>query len=151
MELTSIIQKVVSNVKVVFDLKKVVLDFESPYSISVISREDEMSVLIENLLDNAYKHTQQGDLVTIRLEPLGSDKCVLTVTDTGDGIDEKDLPLVFDRFHHRDKNDSDNGIGLGLSICKAIVEDMNGTIEVKSQIDQGTSFIITMPMYSLGV
>ncbi|GEM_PF-5843558 len=150
-DLTAVVKNVISNVNVVFDLKDVDLKYESPYSISVISRDEEMSVLIENLLDNAYKHTEQGDSVTVRLEPFGNDKCVLEVADTGDGIDEKDLPLIFDRFHHRDKDGSDKGIGLGLSICKAIVEDMNGTIEVKSQVGQGTSFIITMPMYSLGI
>ncbi len=150
-ELTAIVQSVISNLKVIFDIKGIELNFKSPYSITVMSRSDEMSVLIENLLDNAYKHTEEGNTVTVSIMPLGNDRCVMEVADTGSGIDEKDLPLIFDRFHHRDREGSVRGIGLGLSICKAIVDNMGGTIEADSKPGQGTKFTITMPMYSLGV
>jgi len=71
---------------------------------------------------------------------------VITVTDTGTGIDQEHLAKVFDPFFTT-KN-ADNGTGLGLAVVYGIIKKQNGSIKIKSTIGKGTSFIITLPLYS---
>lgn len=76
------------------------------------------------------------------------DWCILTVADTGIGMDEKDMDHIFQRFYRSDhvRNGEISGHGLGLSIAKLIVLKHVGTIEVKSQYTRGTSFRIKLPL-----
>ena len=74
----------------------------------------------------------------------------LTVTDSGMGIPESDLPNIFDRFFRGDKSRERHGAikgtGLGLSICEAIVTEHGGTITVRSQVGHGTTFTVLLPV-----
>lgn len=104
-----------------------------------------------NLLANAIKFTDEGEItVDIDLQQVDSDNIVLLIkiTDTGIGIAEKELPLIFDEFsqvvHHK-RNDWQKGSGLGLPICKKLVQLHNGTIEVSSTVNKGTIFNIELP------
>ena len=104
-----------------------------------------------NLLANAIKFTDEGEItVDIDLQQVDSDNIVLLIkiTDTGIGIAEKELPLIFDEFsqvvHHK-RNDWQKGSGLGLPICKKLVQLHNGTIEVSSTVNKGTIFTIELP------
>ena len=101
--------------------------------------------ILLNLLSNAVKFTKAG-FVHMGIDV--SDKYIhFVVKDTGRGIKEKDIPVVFDIFKQveAEKNRDINGAGLGLSITKALVEMMDGHIEVESIYGQGTTFHITMP------
>src|SRR3982751_1380093 len=79
----------------------------------------------------------------------GQNSVVLTVRDTGSGIEADDLPFIFDRFYRADQSrqrvDS-NASGLGLAIAKAIVEAHGGTLAVESRPQVGTTFTITLPV-----
>ncbi|MDO4496976.1 MAG: ATP-binding protein [Bacteroidales bacterium] len=105
-----------------------------------------------NLLSNAYKYTNPGGRVTMRVEELPSklEGYVLyqtSVTDTGIGMGEDFLPHLFDAFA-RENNTTDakvEGTGLGMPIVKRLVDLMHGTIEVKSVKDQGTTIVVTLP------
>ena len=91
------------------------------------------------------KHTQEGYIdITYGVTEQGIE---IKVTDTGCGIPQDKLPVIFERF---EKVDSfAQGVGLGLSICKSIVDKMNGRIQVYSQLGLGTTFIAELPCHSI--
>jgi two-component system, OmpR family, phosphate regulon sensor histidine kinase PhoR len=101
--------------------------------------------MLVNLVDNAVKATENGTVVvSIRGD---SRDLVIEIEDTGIGIDESDIPHLFERFYVVDKSRSrkQGGTGLGLSIVKHIVMAHQGKISVKSQIGKGTVFTILLP------
>ncbi len=98
-----------------------------------------MQILI-NLVINAVKAIASGG--TIRLSGTAErDGCRIGVTDTGQGIAEADLPLIFERFYRK----GSEGLGLGLSIVRELVDAHGGTIEVASRIGEGTTFTVRLP------
>jgi heavy metal sensor kinase len=107
--------------------------------------------VVSNLLDNALKFTPAGGRISMSLNTDPStQEVVLMVSDSGIGIPSGDLPLVFERFHRgenaRYSQASDRGAGLGLSICKSIVEAHRGSIRVESVAGSGTKFIVRLPL-----
>jgi PAS domain S-box-containing protein len=101
--------------------------------------------IVLNLLSNAFKFTLAGT-ITVRLEWCG-DRVELTVADTGVGIPERELPLLFDRFHRVENSPgrSFEGSGIGLALVRELVELQGGTIAVTSTVGQGSRFTVTMP------
>jgi two-component system OmpR family sensor kinase len=96
------------------------------------------------LLDNAVKYTPDGGSVTVRVgEEDGG--VALAVSDTGVGIPEDQLPLVFERFYRADAARAEEGVGLGLSIARQIAEAHGGTIEARSKLGVGTTFVLLLP------
>lgn len=106
---------------------------------------ERLAQVITNLLTNAIQYNVPDGEVRVKLESQGG-VAVLTVSDTGAGIPAEDLPLVFERFYRADKSRSTGGNGLGLSICKAIVEAHGGTMEVTSEENVGTSVTVRLPV-----
>jgi heavy metal sensor kinase len=106
--------------------------------------------VVNNLIDNAIKFTPARGRVSVdfRLDD-ARHECILEVSDTGAGIDPRDLPHIFERFYQGDKarprKGSSRGLGLGLSICQAVVAAHGGTIEVSSTLGQGTTFTVRLP------
>ncbi len=94
---------------------------------------------ISNLVKNALDHTEKGDFVRIEWRAFAS-VIQITVKDNGSGICPEDLHHIFKRFYRSRFSKDTQGIGLGLSLTKAIVEAHNGTIEVDSTLGMGTSF-----------
>ena len=113
----------------------------------VIADPHRISQVLVNLLQNAVRHTNGGTL-TVSAEPDGKFVRV-TVADTGEGIEPGRLPVIFERFKSRDssKNRAGNetGAGLGLYICRHIVESHGGTIELSSEAGAGTRVSFTIP------
>jgi len=104
-----------------------------------------MASVFTNLVNNAIKFTPDGGRITVTVETDG-DSLVCRVSDTGMGIPPDDLDKIFERFHrvHRPGKEI-QGTGLGLAIVKNIVEMHEGAISVESQLDQGTTFTVTLP------
>lgn len=104
---------------------------------------------IRVLYENAIKYTEPGDTIYMGCEQ-EDEHCIITIADTGMGMDEKDMDNIFQRFYRSDHVQSNNisGHGLGLSIAKLIVLKHAGTIEVKSQYTRGTCFRIVLPLKS---
>ena len=126
------------------------LDSTSPAL--VLGEARQIQQVVNNLIDNALKFTPEGGTIVVELYKEAS-KIVLNVSDTGVGISKEDQSKVFDRFFQVDRSHTKNaealgGNGLGLSICKAIVESMDGTIAVTSTLEKGSTFTITLPLIS---
>jgi OmpR-family two-component system manganese-sensing sensor histidine kinase len=147
-ELDRLAAGLVEEFKEKYAQKKVLLTYE-PATATVSGYPDALQRLISNLLDNALKYTETGGQVKVRLTP-GDRQVHLIVEDTGMGIPPESLPHVFDRFYRVDKSRSraSGGVGLGLSIVKAIAEAHQGSVTVESAPGSGTRFSVNLPCTS---
>jgi signal transduction histidine kinase len=98
-----------------------------------------MQRVVTNLIENAIKYTPEHGLVAIDAVSENG-RLRIDVKDTGSGIAEQELPLIFQRFYRCDQSRSQSGVGLGLSLVKAYTESMNGEIHVESVPGQGSLF-----------
>ncbi|MCD9067145.1 HAMP domain-containing protein [Staphylococcus pasteuri] len=107
---------------------------------------DRMDQVLTNLIDNASRYTQPGDTISVTTD-VNDNQDILRIQDTGTGIAPEHLQQVFDRFYKVDasRKRGKQGTGLGLFICKMIIEEHGGSIEVESQLGEGTTFIIKLP------
>ncbi len=114
---------------------------------TVIGDRLKLRELLLNLVDNGVKYTPTRGEMMISLER-DDGRIKLRVMDSGIGIAPKDQPHIFDRFFRVDKARSRKagGSGLGLSICKWIVQAHGGEISVESQVGKGSTFTVTLPV-----
>ena len=101
--------------------------------------------MVANLLDNAIKYTPAGGKVEVKVQTENNHALALTVKDSGIGISEKDRSRIFERFYRCDPSRSEAGIGLGLSFARAIARAHGGDITVTSELNQGSTFTVTLP------
>ena len=145
--MTPVIQSVVKTMLPLADQKGLVIQTElDSQTGSVCGDQRRIEQTIMNLMSNAIKFTEKG---TIRITThVDSGKLFLTVQDTGIGIDEKDIPILFRPFSQIDTGTTrkHEGTGLGLSISKKLVELHGGSIMVHSVIGEGSAFTITLPL-----
>ena len=99
--------------------------------------------VLANLVDNAVKYTPPGGRIELRTAS-EDDNAVVTVTDTGIGIAPDELPRIWERLYRGDKSRSERGLGLGLSLVKAIVEAHGGTVAAESRPGHGTSVTVRL-------
>lgn len=115
-------------------------------NISMITDENRLTQVLSNLISNALKHTPRGSITYgYRLVNDGQD-IEFFVSDTGTGIDPSFIDKIFDPYVSKDAEQR-RGFGLGLALCRIIVERMGGHIEVKSTLGEGSTFIFTMPFH----
>jgi two-component system phosphate regulon sensor histidine kinase PhoR len=123
------------------------IGFDGNYNKGIKVRADRKRILevIGNLINNTIKYGKEGGKTTIGFNDSG-DNILVDITDNGIGIDEKDLPRIFERFYRVDKSRSreSGGTGLGLSIVKHTIQAHNQTITVRSKTDRGTTFIFSL-------
>ncbi|MBN6203097.1 HAMP domain-containing protein [Staphylococcus saprophyticus] len=107
---------------------------------------DRIEQVLTNLIDNASRYTEPGDEIKIEFGETQTEN-ILYISDTGSGIAPEHLQQVFDRFYKVDtaRKRGKQGTGLGLFICRMIIHEHGGTIDVKSTLGKGTTFIITLP------
>lgn len=99
---------------------------------------------LENLLSNAIRYSKDGDSISLKGVNLG-DKIIFTISDTGCGIEEKDLDHIFDLFYRGTGSRREEGMGVGLSVVKTIMDTHGWSIYVKSKLGEGTAFSIEIP------
>lgn len=121
---------------------RVVVDIPKDLPLARVDAALIEQVLI-NLLENAARHTPPGTLVQIRAQRL-DDELVVTVEDFGPGIPDYDLGHIFEKFHRR--SPETGGMGLGLAICRAIVQLHKGRVWADSLPDGGTAFRFALPL-----
>lgn len=128
--------------------EKVKLHIAEIDQVQINADEDRMKQVLVNLISNAIYYTPQNGNVTISLSKKEG-KALFVVQDNGPGIDEKDLPHIFERFYRGEKSRSrtkGKGFGLGLSIAYWIVTNHDGEIEVQTKPGKGTTFKVWLPL-----
>lgn len=112
----------------------------------IVSDKCKLRQLLIIFIDNAFKYTNEGDNINISVNNK-ENICIISIRDSGIGIDEKDINLVFDRFFRSDavRESGIDGSGIGLSIANMIVKSLKGNIKVYSKLNEGTEFNITLP------
>jgi signal transduction histidine kinase len=100
--------------------------------------------VLRNLLDNALKYSPEGGRVEVVVRSEDG-WAVAEVTDHGVGIPEDELPLLFEKFHRGSNTRDLRGTGLGLAGSRAVVEQLGGTIEVRSRLGEGSTFALRLP------
>jgi len=147
LSLAGVIPRVVETMKADAAAKNIRIEILPPLSSSIIQADqNSMEGILNNLISNAIKYTPDGGRVTIRLDD--DDGFVkVSVTDTGIGIRDEDIPRIFDKFYRVKSSDTRQivGTGLGLSIVKSIVDAHMGTIAVESTAGKGTTFSVLLP------
>ncbi len=120
------------------------------HEVRVNGNGDRIKQTLYNLITNSLKFTDDGGTITIGLRQVAN-SAIITVSDTGIGIAANDLEHVFERFYQSDTSRTHahqgDGFGLGLSIAKWIVDAHHGTISARSELGQGTTFTITLPVH----
>jgi signal transduction histidine kinase len=112
--------------------------------ITIRGDRNRLRQVVANLIDNAVKYTPPGGRIAIEARRDGGD-ALLTVADTGPGIPPTDLPRIWDRLYRGDRSRSERGLGLGLSLVKAIVEAHGGRVHATSTPGQGARFELRLP------
>jgi signal transduction histidine kinase len=123
------------------------LELDCTGPVRVLGDTDRLDQVLANLLSNAIKFTPRGGRIEVSLSS-SPEEAVLTVSDTGPGIQPEDRARLFERLFRSDdvKRLQVSGAGLGLSIARSIVEAHDGTIEVRSELEDGATFAITLPL-----
>lgn len=146
--LKEITDEVIQTVECLARERMLTLTADVPENLSFETDKTKLKQVLINLIANAIKFTHKGS-VSIKAESLLSPARIrFFVQDTGIGIKPEDLPLLFEEFKQLDASPTREygGTGLGLAISKKIVELMGGTIEVKSVVDVGSTFMVTLPL-----
>jgi len=124
--------------------KGITIEVLAKTALSCCGDEMRLKQVICILIDNAIRHTPWGGKISVQLSQLNQET-LLTVTDSGEGIEATHLNKIFDRFYQVDNSRSKGGSGLGLAIAKLIVESHNGYIQVSSSPGAGSTFIVHLP------
>lgn len=129
-----------------FQEKSIILNSNINENVQIYGDKDKIKQVLVNLLSNAFKFTNAGGTVNIGLLE-NREQVEITVEDTGIGIEEQDVPYVFERFYRSDvsRNRKTGGTGIGLTITKTLIEAHGGKIVVESKKNKGTKFTIILP------
>jgi signal transduction histidine kinase len=145
-DLSTVVKTVAQRLQPIAEARKITVDVHVDAASHVVMDSSDASVLASNLILNALQHSPMQGAVTVSVL-LGDKGTELRVADKGEGIPEEALPHVFERFYRADVSRSrhNGGAGLGLAICKAIVDRANGIIMIQSKLGQGTEVIVKLP------
>lgn len=146
--LSKLIHEIVLTLQPIIHQKGLTIDAEIESAIDVSMDPDRIKQVIFNLLTNAIKYTDSGGHIQLKMEKLKENQLKILVSDSGVGIAKKDLPFLFQRFYRIDqsRNQSTGGSGLGLAIVQSIIEEHGGEIKVTSIVNEGSQFIIYLPI-----
>ncbi|HEU0091902.1 MAG TPA: HAMP domain-containing sensor histidine kinase [Vicinamibacteria bacterium] len=144
LELAEVVRDAVTLYSDVAEDKHIAVQSRCAPGVCVSADRNRMRQVVANLLDNAIKYTPPGGRVEVQTALDGAE-AVLTVTDTGAGIPSGELPRIWERLYRGDASRSERGLGLGLSLVKAIVEAHGGRVEATSAPGQGSTFVVRLP------
>lgn len=145
-QLGECLRQIAGQMQPLADLRGLDFHFDVDDGVQALLPYEDCENLAFNLVLNALQHTPSGGHVMLRAEITGN-AAVVTIEDTGEGIDPVDLPFIFNRFYRGDRSRArtTGGTGLGLAICKAIVDAYGGKIDIESKLGRGTSVQVQLP------
>jgi signal transduction histidine kinase/response regulator RpfG family c-di-GMP phosphodiesterase len=148
-ELVSIIEAAIDSMRPTAQAKSIKFEVTCDKTASQVSGDsNRLQQIVWNLFSNAVKFTPEGGRVNVSLERHGQ-HAQIAISDTGQGIDQRFLPFIFDRFRQADGSTTRKygGLGLGLAIVRHLVELHGGTIKVQSEgVNQGATFTVLLPL-----
>jgi two-component system sensor histidine kinase BaeS len=147
MDLSALIARLISNYKLLIEGSGLVLDTAIEKEVYVYADPDMIRQLAANLISNAIRYTPEGGAIKVMVRKKNQ-TAELEVADTGIGIGEDDLELIFVKFHRAQSNKSNDvgGLGIGLAMVREIVEIHKGKIIAKSELGLGSSFTLTLSL-----
>lgn len=144
--LNTLTNNLINDMRVLADNKNIEIKTFLDKDLFMLGDEKQIKTLLINLIDNSIKYSNNNGVVVIKIMK-NSSEIIIEISDNGIGIENYDLPFIFDRYYRSSKFNKINGFGLGLSIANSIIESHKGKIEVKSEVNKGTTFFITFPLY----
>ncbi len=144
--ISEIISNLILTVETIIYEKNIELKLDIQKDIEISTEPEKLRQAVLILIDNAIKYTNTKGKISIKLSRNKKSKkeMIFEIENTGEGIKEKDLPYIFDRFYKCDESRTGNSYGLGLFIAKTIITKLNGEIEVTSVVNERTKFKIKL-------
>ncbi len=144
--LTLLLEKIIHSLNPLIQEKEITLTWNAPEPVTMSGDERLLTRLFYNLAHNAYRYSNSGGQITVALTQTPA-YCEIRIRNTGMGISEDDLPLIFERFYRADKSRTreTGGTGIGLALVHQITDLHQGTITVQSEVGQETEFIVQLP------
>lgn len=150
-DIVELIQNVFELLEMKAKKRNITLTFNKKYRfpVMVIADEERIEQVLINLLVNSIKYGRIDGATTVSIDPLRKDKILIKVSDSGEGIEAKHLPRIFERFYRVDQSRSreQGGSGLGLAIVKHIIEAHDEAIFVESEFKKGATFSFTLEKF----
>lgn len=147
-DIIELIQNVFDLLEMNADKKNIILMFDRKYSkvINVLADKGKIQQALTNLIINSIKYGKENGTTEVAIEDLVENKIIVRIRDNGEGIEQHNIPRLFERFFRVDKSGSrsEGGSGLGLSIVKHIIEGHNEKIYVESEFTKGSEFSFTL-------
>ena len=143
-DVVSMIHDAVDLFHPVAEYKHIDIKIQAPDKVHLSTDKRRLQRVFGNLLDNALKYSQSSNIIltTVRTD---DSHVIIEICDNGGGISREDLPHIFDRFYRAEKSRTEPGNGLGLSLAKAFVMSLGGSITVASTLCEGSMFTVLLP------
>ena len=138
--INDLVEGAISNVEMMAELKNINIEVTNQDYIKLVCDAKWQTEAITNILKNCIEHSKENSTIIIDINSNKIYKQII-IRDNGEGIDEKDLPHIFERFY-KGKNSSKDSVGIGLALAKTIIEKDNGSIKVDSKKGKQTTFVI---------
>ena len=146
-DLSALLTSVVGLYEHVAEEKEIAIRTELPARLGLRGDAKRIRQAVANVLDNAIKYTPPGGRIEIEARA-EQEQALISVKDTGMGIKPEELPKIWDRLYRGEASQSQRGLGLGLSLVRAVVQAHQGSVEAHSQPGQGTRVVIRLPIRS---
>ena len=150
-DLNLFLQEIVETFKPLAESKNISLSYQSDFEEFLTDfDQDKIQKVINNLLSNALKYTSKNGSISLKVIEKAAEGIQIIIADNGQGITAKQQKMIFERFYQVDASSTRQaeGTGIGLALVKELIDLMNGQISVKSELDVGSTFKITLPLFS---